>query len=133
MAVPQVTPLKITAEDLQGLDNKTQQGLQPLLDALNVSFQQVVAAVAAVPQEELVKVTLATQDTVAASFPLRFKTTVAQPRFVAMAIQPRDPNHVLTDPFALQGFQLTDGGQISIPWITNLLPLNTYDLTFLVR
>lgn len=133
MAQPQITPFKISAEDLRGLDSKTRAALQPLLDALNVSFQQTVAAISAAPDDELVTVTLVTQDTVAASFPLRFKTSISQPRFVALAVQPRSPNHVLTTPFVMQGFTITDAGLISVPSITGLLPLNTYDLTFLVR
>lgn len=129
----QIAPLRITPEDLEGLDNKTREGLQPLLDALNIFAQETVAAAAAQTGEQLVPVTLVTQATVADSFPLVFRHAVARPTWVGMVCNPKDPDHTLAAPFVMQGFQLTDNGLVSVPWITGLLPSSTYFLTFLIR
>lgn len=37
----QISPFRLTPDDLEGLDKKTRDGLGPLLDALNVFCQQV--------------------------------------------------------------------------------------------
>lgn len=128
-----VTPFRVTSEDLAGLDRKTQEGIQPLLDALNVTLRQVVQALQVQPQEQLVPISLRTGASVASSFPLVFKHTVTQPKFVSMVCNPSDPNHVMTAPFVMQGFGLTDGGLVSVPFITGLLANNSYQLAFLVR
>jgi hypothetical protein len=130
---PAISPFKVTADDLEGLDKKTRDGIQPLLDALNASFNQVVAAQQAVANDEIVQQTLTIDAVVADAFPFVFKTTVSQPRFVSMVCNPRDPDHVLTTPFVMQGFSITDQGLISIPAITGLLPANEYALAFWVR
>lgn len=129
----QVAPFRVTPEDLADLDAKTRDGIQPLLDALNVTLQQLTQAADQAPQDQLVPATLVTDATVADSFPFVFKHSVPKPSFVQMVCNPKDVNHTLATPFVMQGFQLTDGGLVSIPFITGLLPLNTYNLTFLVR
>lgn len=128
-----ITPFRVTSEDLAGLDRKTQAGLQPLLEALNVTLSQAVAALAAQPVEQLVSVTLRTGTTVAASFPLVFKTAVVKPSWVDMVCNPKSPDHAHTNARVMQGFQLTDAGLVSIPFITGLLSDSTYQLTFLVK
>lgn len=128
-----VAPFRLTPEDLEGLDRKVQAGLQPLLEALNVTLGQAVQAFSLIGGDELVSVNLVTEGSVADSFPLQFRTAVAQPRFVAMVCNPKDPDHSQATPRVMQGFQLTDTGLVSIPFITGLLPSNTYSLTFLVR
>lgn len=50
-----LSPFRITPEDLPDLDSKTRNGLAPLLDALNVSVQQLFAAAQAVPAEQSFK------------------------------------------------------------------------------
>lgn len=130
----QIVPLRITGEDLPDLDSKTRNGMQPLLDAVNTFAQQTVAAAAGQSAEQYVDVTLVTQAAVADSFPLRFRHGLESPRAVLLAnIVPKDPDHDLTDPFVMQGFQLTDNNLVSVPWVTGLLPSSTYTLTFLVR
>lgn len=44
-----VSPFRVTPDDLPGLDGKTADALTPLLDALNVTVQQLVNAVAQIP------------------------------------------------------------------------------------
>jgi hypothetical protein len=39
-----VSPFRLTQDDLSGLDRKTRDGLQPLLDALNITLAQLVQA-----------------------------------------------------------------------------------------
>lgn len=130
----QVAPFRITTDDLPDLKAEVRDGLAPLLDGLNITLQQLVQASQGVPTEQFVSVTLVTDATLADSFPLTFKHSLERPQGVLMAnIAPKDVNHVLTVPFVMQGFQLTDGGLVSVPWITGLLPLNSYNLTFLVR
>lgn len=130
----QVTPFRVTVEDLDGLDGKTREGLMPLIDALNVFGQQVVQAVAFSPQESFADVVLAVGPVVEDSFPLVFRNPLeSTPRWVGLSVKPRDVNHDLTNPFVMQGFGVTAQGLISVPWITNLLASNTYDLTFLVK
>lgn len=130
---PQIAPLRITPEDLADLDKKTREGLQPLLDALNVFTKQTVAAMVTVPQMQLVDLTVTTGAVVADSFPILFRSVIARPRGVFLAnIRPRDVDHVLTTPFVVQGFGVTDAGLISVPAITGLLIEQTYDLVFLV-
>lgn len=130
----QIVPVRITPEDLSELDAKTRNGLQPLLDALNVFAQQTVAAAAAQSGEQVVPVTLVTQADVDDSFPLVFRHGVAKPSAVLLAnIVPKDPDHDLADAFVLNGWTLTDNNLVSVSWITGLLPSSTYRLTFLVR
>lgn len=134
MMPPAITPFKLTADDLAGLDNKTREGIQPILDALNTFANQVVAAQQAVAGDDVVQLTLNTGPVVEDSFPFVFRSTVTRPRVVTLGnIVPKDTTHTLVDPFVIQGFALTDAGLISIPAITNLLPDNEYALTFLVR
>lgn len=128
-----ITPFRITPEDLADLKAETREGLMPLLDALNVTLQELVAAAAATPTEEVVSVYLQTDTAVSTSFPLVFKTSVPRPTWVGMVCVPKDQNHSLTTPFVMQGFQLTDAGLVSVPWITGLLAFNGYNLTFFVR
>lgn len=135
MTQPYLSPFRVTPEDLPGLDSKTRNGLAPLLDALNGSVQQLFLAAQAVPVEEVVSVTLQIDTSVAAMFPLTFRNPLqTRPRVVELAnITPKDVNHVLTAPFVMQGWGLTDAGLVSVPWITNLLASNTYTLSFAVR
>ncbi len=129
----QVSPFRITDEDLSELDSKTRSGLQPLLDALNITLQQLVAAAAQAPSVSVMPVTLVTDAVVADSFPLVFKHNLGTtPRWVGMVCNPKDPAHVLTTGFTMQGFQLTDAGLVSIPNITGILPSSTYNLSFLL-
>lgn len=131
--MPVVSPYRVTPDDLGDLDRKTRDGLSPLLDALNVTVQQLVQVSQGVV-EQYVDLTLVTQGTVADSFPLVFKHALPTVRAVLLAnIRPKDPDHVLTTPFVLQGWTLTDGGLVSIPSITGLLASNSYSLTFLVK
>lgn len=127
-----VGPLRVTPEDLPDLDKKTRNGLAPLLEAINVFAQQVVAATGATP-DAVVPVTLVTGGAVADSFPLLFRSPIKRPTYVGMTCTPRNPDHVLTTPFVAQGFSLTNNGFISIPSITGLFIDQTYDLAFLVR
>lgn len=41
-----ILPFRVLPEHLSGLDGKTREGLAPLLEALNVTLQQLVAAAA---------------------------------------------------------------------------------------
>lgn len=130
-----ISPFKLTPDDMAELDRKTAAGLQPLLDALNVTMQQLVQAVNALPGEQFVTVALQTDTTLADSFPITFKHGLStRPRGVWLAnCQPKDTAHSLTTPFVAQGFSLTDGGLVSVPWVTGLLASNAYTLTFYVR
>ena len=44
-----ISPFRLTPDDLPGLDKKTREGLQPLLDALHITIQQLVQEAAAAP------------------------------------------------------------------------------------
>lgn len=128
-----VSPYRLTPEDLPDLDSKTRNGLAPLTDALNVTLPQLVAAAGAVTTA-YADVTLVTGAVVADSFPLRFRNPLSYtPRWVAMSLRPKDPDHVLTTPFAMQGWSLTDNNLISVPFITGLTVDQTFFLTFEVR
>ncbi len=132
MSIP--TPFRITAEDLG--DAKVGDAIAPLMDALNLSLNDIVSILTGGVGPDNLKlevksVTLAI-DTLAESFPLRFSTKVVRPTWVGMVCNPKDPAHSLTTPFVMQGFSLTDSGQVSIPAITGVLAGNTYSLAFLV-
>lgn len=128
-----VASYRVTPDDLPDLDRATQDGLQPLLDALNVTLPQLVRYTEAAG-EQYINLKLVVEATVAASFPLVFKQALPTVRSVFLAnIRPADVNHDLTTPFVLQGWSLTDQGLVSVPWITGLLASNSYDLTFLVK
>ena len=130
-----ISPLKITPEDMEELDSKTRNGLGPLLDAINVFAQQTVQAVNSHADERLVSVSLQVDAVVAGSFPIVFKHGLSvRPSVVLLAnITPKDPDHVLTTPFVLNGWSLTDAGLLSVSWVTGLLPGNSYSMSFLVR
>lgn len=130
-----ISPFHATPDDLGDLDKKTAQGLQPLLDQLNVVMRQLGQAVNAVPDEAYVPVSIDVGTSVPDSFPITFKHGLSStPRAVLLAnVQPKDVNHSLLDPFVMQGWSLTDAGLVSVPWITNLSPLNGYTFTFWVR
>lgn len=132
--MPSVSPFRLTGEDLPDLDKKTRDGLQPLFDALNVTMGQLVPSYNATPTEDVRDVSLSIGAAVADSFPLKFTTAIAQPRVVVLAnVRPKATGHLLTTPFVMQGFGLTGNGLVTVPWVTGLLPLNSYTLTFLVR
>ncbi len=129
-----VSPYRVTAEDLEGLDKKTLEGITPLLDALNTTIQQLVSAVQGPTGQAFVDVSLLVETSVADSFPLTFRHGLPNtPRGVFLAnITPGDGDHVLTTPFVIQGWGLTDAGLVTIQAITGLLASNSYKLTFLV-
>jgi hypothetical protein len=129
-----VSPYRITPDDLPGLKSDVRNGLFPLLDALNITIPQLVQGMGSVG-EDYVPVVLTTGAAVADSFPLVFRHPLGvRPRGVFLAnILPRDPDHLLTTPFVMQGFGLTANNLISVPWITGVLASNTYDLTFLIK
>ena len=128
------TPFHIVQEDLEGLDSKTKAGLEPLLNALNVTLSDLVSASGGVPEQWITQ-TLKTDATVADSFPIVFKNPLGtKPRGVFLAnIKPKDEDHSLTTPFVLNNWTLTDAGLISVSWVTGILALNTYTLTFLIK
>lgn len=130
-----VSPFKLTPDDLDGIDRKTRDGLGPLLDALNVTMQQLVQAVNSAQSSRFVPVVLVTDAVVDDSFPIVFKHGLAsRPSDVSLAnILPKDPDHVLTTPFVMQGWGLTDASLVSVPAVTGLLPLNSYTLVFRVQ
>lgn len=129
----QVQPFHVTPEDLEALDPKTLEALTPLLDSLNVTLGQMTQALALTSAPGFVEVKLAVGPTVADSFPLKFRNPLdRKPMWVGMNIRPKDPDHVLTTPFVMQGFNITDAGLISVPWITGVLASNSYALTFVV-
>lgn len=128
-----VAPFHLTPEDLAGLDRKTMAALQPLIEALNVTLGQTVAALAAVSDAAPVPLTLRTGSIVADSFPLQFRTPVAKPVWIGMVCNPRNINESHASARVMQGFGLTDAGLVSIPFITGLVANSTYDFVFLVR
>ncbi len=129
------TPFRVTPEDFG--DAKLGESLQALIGPLNLTLNDVVSILQGNVgsdnlADEVVSQTLAV-DVLADAFPFKFSTKVKKPRFVGMVCNPKDPAHSLTTPFVMQGFSLTDSGQVSIPLITGVLASNTYSLTFLVR
>ena len=62
-----VPPYRVTSEDLSELDKKTRTGLQPLLDALNVTVQQLVQAANTQPGERIAGATFTSDSTGEAS------------------------------------------------------------------
>ena len=132
------TPFRMTSEDLEGVDGKVKAAVGPILESLNLTLGDVSSIltgnVGSDNLDEEIKTIKLSIDTVAGSFPLKFKTKVVQPRVVVMAnCVPSDPAHSLTTPFVMQGYGLTDFGLVSIPAITGLLASNSYTLTFWVR
>lgn len=55
-----ISPFRFTVDDLPDLDKKTREGLQPLLDQLNVFVQQVNAMALALPETAIVSGTFST-------------------------------------------------------------------------
>ena len=58
-----VYPFKVTPDDLQALDGKTRDGIQPLIDALNTTLQQVVQALQQQPTTATTTSTFVVEDT----------------------------------------------------------------------
>lgn len=134
MSAVQITPFRVTADDLPDLDAKVRAGIENLLDALNITLPQLVQAAQLAPEDNVVELNFVTGATVAGSFPLTFKHGLsAAPRFVSMVCVPKDPNHSLATPFVMQGFSITDAGLVSVPFITGLLVDQSYRLSFYVR
>jgi hypothetical protein len=132
--MPVVSPYRVTPEDLATLKPDVLEGLAPLLDALNVTLPQLVQASQAIGTV-YVPASLTVGLVVADSFPFIFKNPLDfQPREVRLAnITPKDGDHVLTAPFVMQGWGLTDQNLVSVPWITGLLASNSYSLSFAVE
>ena len=132
------SPYRIIPEDLEGADKKTLAALDPMMNALNDTLNDVVQVLTGgIGSDNLadeVKSIKVTVDTLAGFFPFKFRTKVTQPRVVVLAnVQPADAAHSLATPFVMQGYTLTDSGLVSIPAITGLLANNVYTLTFWVR
>lgn len=128
-----VPPYRLTPEDVPDLDKKTSAALEPLFAALNTTLPPLVQAVAAA-SSQFVSVNLAVGAVVADSFPILFRHGL--PRVVSVRldnVQPNDPNHVLTAPWVMQGWGLTDDGLVLVPYVTGLLASNSYLLSFEVR
>lgn len=129
------TPFRITPEDMS--DAKVGQAIAPLMDSLNLTLNDVVSiltgGVGADNLTDDVVVQKLAVDTLASPL-LKFSTKVVKPTCVVLAnIVPADPAHSFTVPFVLQGWSLTDAGQVQIGTITGVLASNTYTLTFWVR
>lgn len=79
-----VSPYRLTVEDLPELDNKTREGLQPLLNALNVTLGQVVQALQVQPSGRLFDLDVTADDVggveVALTMPRPTSVTVEQLR-----------------------------------------------------
>ena len=71
----QLSPFRITPEDLPDLDQKTLAGIQPLLDALNVSVQQLVYAAQAQQSSVTTSGTLSTDGAGDATVTIKPQTT----------------------------------------------------------
>lgn len=130
------TPFRTTPEDMN--DAKVGQAISPLLDSLNLTLNDVINILtgnvgADNLGDELKTINLAV-DTLETAFPLVFSTKVKKPQVVVLGnCVPSDPSHSLATPFQVQGFSLTDKGQVSIPAISGILASNTYKLVFWVR
>ncbi len=130
------TPFRITPEDFG--DAKLGESLQALIGPLNLTLNDVVSILQGNVgsdnlADEVVSQTL-TVDVLADAFPFKFSTKVKKPRCVVLGnCVPKDVAHDLSVPFCLQGFTLTDSGQVSVTAITGILASNTYSLTFWVR
>jgi hypothetical protein len=61
-----VSPFRVTPEDLQTLKPDVLEGLAPLLDALNVTLPQLVAAVQGLPRTESLAATFIAESTATA-------------------------------------------------------------------
>ncbi len=128
------SPYRITDEDLAGADGKTRTALAPVLDALNVTINDVVSILTGgVGGDNLADEVKSLEFSYDSGFPLIFKTTVKRPRFVSMACTPKDGAHSLAIPFVMQGFAVTEQGNISIPFITGTIAGQAYALTFWIR
>ncbi len=129
------TPFRVTPEDLG--DAKIGQAIGPLMDSLNLTLNDVCSILTGNVgddnlNEDVVQQNLAVDALVSPL--LKFSTKVKKPRVVVLAnIVPADAAHSLTTPFVLQGWSLTDAGQIQIGTITGVLASNTYQLVFWVR
>lgn len=128
-------PFRVTPEDLG--DQKIAQAIGPLMDALNLSLNDIVNILTGnVGPDNLndeVK-TLKVSVDVLASPLVKFSTKVVKPTCVVLAhVVPAAVGHSLATPFVLQDWTLTDAGQVSIGTITGVLAANDYTLTFWVR
>lgn len=128
------TPFRVTDEDLAALGGDVREGMQPLLGSLNITLNDVVQILTGRVGTDNLAVDLRPMEVEVAddTFPLRFTTSVAKPRFILMNCNPKDPAHSLTTPFVMQGFGVTEAGLISIPNITGLVVGETYSLSFLI-
>lgn len=129
-----VPDYKITAEDLDGLDKKTKDGLDPLVSALNYTIPLLVSTVNSTPIIDWVSFTFTTGTIAAASFPLAFSSIVKNVKGVSFGnFQPVGAGADYTNPWAMQGWKVNAQGNIAINFITNLQPNTKYSVTFKVE
>lgn len=94
-----VSPFRVTPEDLAGLDRKTQVALQPLLEALNVTLGQLVQAAAGLQAFDV--------------FVLKFTSSGAGTAYVDLT-----PRTVTSRPYSVVVDQIrrSDETQMTSPW-----------------
>jgi hypothetical protein len=129
------TPFRVTPEDID--DSKIGQAISPLMDSLNLTLNDIcnilTGRVGADNLTDEVKVVKVAVDVLASPL-VTFATKVVKPTCVVLAnIVPADAAHSLATPFVLQGWSLTDSGQIQIGTVTGVLASNSYQFTFWVR
>lgn len=125
-----VTTYRLTQDDLDDLDKKTKDGLEPLISALNLTLGQLVPVVNNEPDTEQRTITFQTQGTITDTFPLLIKTGITNPSSVIIGnFTAADRSHDYTVPSVVNGFYLTSSGSIAIRYISGLSANSSYTVT----
>lgn len=128
-----ITTYRLTADDLDGLDKKTVSGLEPLIDALNLTLGQLVPVVNNEPAVDQRVITFQTGGTIPESFPLLLRSSITNPASVIVGnIVAADRNHDYTVPSVVNGFYLTSSGSIAVRYISGLNANSKYTLTLVI-
>lgn len=110
-----VTPFKFTADDLGALDKKTRTGLQPLLEALNVTMQELVAALASLGNGVTNSGTFTSGAAGTAYVDITPSPRLAgRPSFVTLGWFARSDETAMTTPYSFSTSIAGDGGTVRL-------------------
>lgn len=128
-----ISPFRMGVDDLEDADSKFKKAVEPIIDNLNDTLGQLVPAVNGILPRQIIRITLQTTLNAVDTFPVTFRTTIANPQVVEMVnCIPKDVSHIQTAAFVRQTWDINAAGLVSIRYITGLQPLNTYTLVFCI-
>lgn len=108
-----VSPFRLSPDDLPDLDNRTRNGLLPLLDALNITLQQLVQQAQVIPDSDTRSFPFTTDATGMATIDITPRISTRAMSVVVNQLFLEDETPI-TFPYSMTWIHITAGVQLLI-------------------